>query len=670
MRRGFNFRAVVQNRIGSVIRFAITSSVAFSTATCSNWLNYQNYWNRTIFRTQTVDFNILSHTLPTKLSYALQQKKPQELQRTLNSNYGLFGLVITDCKTKEKECPNQRFWYSSKSEKNWKKQLRKENLSQHPYDLLQNPLPLYTESEYDSPRAKKQSATGKNNAGDIIGRVYYIRGVPPSFLEDYRHWIQNPLSTSESHKYYCLTTVLFLLGGCTSFVVLEFIIYRKRKQEENVQQQLRIIRHQLNEQERQNNILQAESQQLNEALKNKTIELNRRNEELFFLETRIADLEEEKTQNDDTIAQLETQLAKAHGQRESYTNKITELEAQLVQAKQELDDDTIAELEAQLAELELKIKLDDDTIAQLKAQLVQVESKRKLDDDRIAQLEIKLDEVKQEKEIFTEEYTNLKSQLAEVDTQRKTAEYIANKLENDLKSKTQEQSSQIELLEKQLTEERQIQERCNFTIIQLRNRLQNYTIQDSLNNIFEEEIKVYIDEIVYQRWLNCRVLTSFDVASGRQASQIVDLIIILNSHCVVAIEAKSYTGKIKTDGNPRNNEWFCHPPQNRKRSVKSASFLNPYCQVCTYAQSISQRLAAYTLDTFYPIKVYGVIVFPQQANISNIEGELGKHYEITTLYKLEGLLQKIEEKNNSSPITEGRLLSTNQIEDVLRGRFR
>ena len=667
MRRGFNFRAVVQNRIGSLIRFAITSSVAFSTATCSNWLNYQNYWNRTIFRTQTVDFNILSHSLPTKLSYALQQKKPQELQGTLNSNYGLFGLVITDCKTGEKECPNQRFWYSSKSDKNWKKQLRKEDLSQHPYDLLRNPLPLYTESQYDSPRANKQSATGKNNTGEIIGRVYYIRGVPPSFLEDYWHWIQNPLSTSESHKYYSLTTVLFILGGFASWVILEFIIYRRRKQEENAQQQLRIIRHQLNEQERQNNNLQAESQQLNDALENKITELNRRNEELFFLETRIEDLEEEKTQNDDAIAQIETQLAKAHGQRESYTKKITELEAQLVQAKKELDDDTIAQLEAQLAELELKIKLDDDTTAQLEEQLIQVETKRKLDDNRIAKLEIQLDEVQQDKEIFTKEYTILKTQLAEVDTQRQTAEDIANLLENELESKKQEQSSQIELLERQLAEERQIKERA---IIQLKTRLQKYTIQDAQDNNFEQEIKVYIDEIASKQWFNCRLLTSFDVASGRQASQIVDLIIILNSHCVVAIEAKSYTGKIKTDGNPRNNEWFCHPPQNRKRSVKSASFLNPYFQVCTYAQSISQRLAAYTLDTFYPIKVYGVIVFPQQANISNIEGELGKHYEITTLEKLEGLLQKIEEKNNSSPITEGRLLSTSQIEDVLRGRFR
>jgi hypothetical protein len=92
MRKNFNIKTVVQNRIGSVIRFAMTSSVACLAATLSNWMDYQYYWNGTIYRTQTVDFNILSHTLPTKLSYALQKKDIDELQQTLNSNYGFFWL--------------------------------------------------------------------------------------------------------------------------------------------------------------------------------------------------------------------------------------------------------------------------------------------------------------------------------------------------------------------------------------------------------------------------------------------------------------------------------------------------------------------------------------------------------------------------------------------------
>ncbi|WP_341993959.1 hypothetical protein [Chlorogloeopsis sp. ULAP02] len=47
----FNFKAVVQNRISSLIRFAITGSVAYSAATFSNWIDYKGYWNGTIYRT-------------------------------------------------------------------------------------------------------------------------------------------------------------------------------------------------------------------------------------------------------------------------------------------------------------------------------------------------------------------------------------------------------------------------------------------------------------------------------------------------------------------------------------------------------------------------------------------------------------------------------------------
>jgi hypothetical protein len=34
-------------------------------------------------------------------------------------------------------------------------------------------------------------ATGKTNQGEIIGRVYYVRAVPPSFLEYYLGGLKN-----------------------------------------------------------------------------------------------------------------------------------------------------------------------------------------------------------------------------------------------------------------------------------------------------------------------------------------------------------------------------------------------------------------------------------------------------------------------------------------------
>ena len=44
--------------------------------------NHHNYWNRTIFAVQTIDFKILSHTLPTKLSTLIIQNDVKEIQPT------------------------------------------------------------------------------------------------------------------------------------------------------------------------------------------------------------------------------------------------------------------------------------------------------------------------------------------------------------------------------------------------------------------------------------------------------------------------------------------------------------------------------------------------------------------------------------------------------------
>ncbi len=89
-------------------KLAVVSSTAFGLASITSYSLYQGYWHGTIRRVQTVDFNILSHTLPTKLSFALINQNVEELQRTLNSNYGLFGIVVTDCLSIEPESVDQK----------------------------------------------------------------------------------------------------------------------------------------------------------------------------------------------------------------------------------------------------------------------------------------------------------------------------------------------------------------------------------------------------------------------------------------------------------------------------------------------------------------------------------------------------------------------------------
>ncbi|MGK7894998.1 MAG: hypothetical protein AB4372_15605 [Xenococcus sp. (in: cyanobacteria)] len=92
----------------SLGRLAIITCASLAVGTMVAKKYHQGYWHGTIRRVQTVDFNILAHTLPTKLSYSLISEDIAELQRTIDSNYGLFGIVVTDCLSIEPECSNQK----------------------------------------------------------------------------------------------------------------------------------------------------------------------------------------------------------------------------------------------------------------------------------------------------------------------------------------------------------------------------------------------------------------------------------------------------------------------------------------------------------------------------------------------------------------------------------
>lgn len=58
--------------------------------------HYESYWNGTIHKVQTVDFNILHHTLPSTLSLLIMAGREDEIQKVLDCNFGIFGLAVTD----------------------------------------------------------------------------------------------------------------------------------------------------------------------------------------------------------------------------------------------------------------------------------------------------------------------------------------------------------------------------------------------------------------------------------------------------------------------------------------------------------------------------------------------------------------------------------------------
>jgi predicted RNA binding protein YcfA (HicA-like mRNA interferase family) len=359
--------------IKSLGRFTLIATFSLGLGTWKNWEHYNKYWYGTIFRVQTVDFNMLSHTLPGKLSYTLLQGNREELQRTLDSNYGLFGLIVTDCKMAAKDCPSEQILYQSKSSQKWTKEISLATLSNHPYDLLQNPPPLQVERQYAKPRDSKPIPTGRVNSGEIIGRVYYVRGVPPTFIEDYNNWIKEPFKVTGSRTLYTSTVALFLVSGLIAWIIIEVILYAKRNEQHLAQREAE-YEQRLAQQQREQ--LQREIQQIQLQLEEKnqqTIELiDQRERSLAELESYRQEQGQNKRELENQIASYESELALKEQQQQETAQTLEDLQL----LRQKLQETSQRESEAKQRSEELNqtiadLKCDRDLIQQQSRQLKQ-----------------------------------------------------------------------------------------------------------------------------------------------------------------------------------------------------------------------------------------------------------------------------------------------------------
>jgi len=185
--------------------------------------HYESYWNGTIHRVQTVDFNILHHVLPTCLSQMILAGRDSDIQNVLNSNYGIFGIVVTDPSGQEILFRTNNFY----QKESWQPRLSVNFLQSvsEPYDLLTDPPPLAPQFVHNGPRMDQVSKQSRPT-GRVIGRLYYVRGVPPGFIEDlagsvFSNWIE---MRGSSRGYILLTLVM--IGFASSFIVM--VLWRQR----------------------------------------------------------------------------------------------------------------------------------------------------------------------------------------------------------------------------------------------------------------------------------------------------------------------------------------------------------------------------------------------------------------------------------------------------------
>ena len=646
-------------------RWAAIGVSTLSIATAANWSNYKSYWEGTIVRVQTTDFNLLSHILPTKLSYALIQGDTEELQTTLDSNYGVFGIVVTNCTIETPACPDQQILYQTQSKMRWSQSLKLENLSNNPYDLLQNPPPLKATGGFENARATAWSTTGKSNSGQIIGRVYYVRGIAPDFWADYTGWMRglpgSLLSDHQVQKYYALTTSLFLLGGLTSGIFIEWILYGKRSQKRVAQQQAHLAQR---EKDQLLQDLMALRQQLRAGLQqiaNLKLENERSAAELASSQHHGDERIQELRQ---VIAQLEQPHSLAEQPILSTPDTLEQNQAALQQEIQQREQ-TIATLQSQISDQTHNRPGSTQALEALKHQLQAMTQQQSLDKETLAEYEQDLDQLRQElarqaheKQAKTSLIALLNKQLQDAQQQTIEAERQRAALEQSVAGLNQQQiqgSERLDQLEQEIDRLRQEKHQLNL----------NETERKLSTNHFENQVLQHLETSPKAHAGEWRVLPNLDVSVKRTDRQFTDFLVV-GQNCVIVIEAKFYQGTIHAEGDARRTAWYCTPLKGTTpQVVKSASKRNPHEQVSDYCDSVRTKLSS--RKTAGAIRVYGVIVFPQGAEVAAISAEIRDYSRITTLDQLVPMLQEIEsEWNRRNPEPDG--LSPQQLEDWLYGR--
>jgi hypothetical protein len=596
------------NRIIAALgRLTVVTSTALVIAVYASIENHKSYWQGTIRNVQTVDFNMLSSTLPTKLSYAFLNNNPEEIQKTLNSNYGLFGIVVTDCTKTAWDCPEEKILYMTESKHSWKDYAQVDRLRYHPFDLLRDPPPLVAERGYEGARDTSWETIGTKNKGKVIGRVYYIRGIPPSFQKDYQRWLSNPGSVSGAHKYYALTAALFGTGGIASWIVMELIYSQKRRQKFQAEQDI------------------SQAQQESDGLKAQ-------------LQEQLDLVSELSLEREQRVAQLEGYEQEQEGQIKILQQTIEQLEQQLgspqtndavqntFQADIQQREEAIAALQQQIADYQQTSDQREQSIEALNQILA--EKEKALDLQR-QQIELEANDRQQMLE-------PLRQQLDEATKRGSEAHQARHELEASLSAVNQQKAD----LQAQLDD-----------------------ISDTDLNDLEKKVMQCLrntKKSTSGQWI---VISHMDVSRKKGFRQFVDCLVI-GKGCIMVIEAKNYGGKIEAIGDPKLTEWQAHASGESSKIVCGTK-TNPYEQVNGYVDSVMNRLGKEFRHR--QLKVFSVVVFPDNADVSTINEGIDGYCRVILLRDLVKTLKDLEKVAATKNSPDQPTLEPQQIKNLLYG---
>ena len=134
---------------------------------------HRSYWNTTLKRVQTVDFNMLHASVPYAIAFLEEKKHPELIPQILNSNFGLFGMVYTD--------PNGAIKAITNSSRPRFK-LGVDTLDHSSFSLVtREPLPQQSRAESIYDDNAFSLPPSKITEKDAYGKFYLLRGTAPSF---------------------------------------------------------------------------------------------------------------------------------------------------------------------------------------------------------------------------------------------------------------------------------------------------------------------------------------------------------------------------------------------------------------------------------------------------------------------------------------------------------
>jgi len=270
-------------------------------------------------------------------------------------------------------------------------------------------------------------------------------------------------------------------------------------------------------------------------------------------------------------------------------------------------------------------------------------------------------------ETYVEKIRSLNDKVRSEEEYREFAEQIIAEMESDKAAETAKYSEELSVVRKDM--ERLVAKVAQFEKSSTVKTESSYRALEEavraphFSNFFEQSIFDSITSCDQYKRGEWRILSNFDVAPGRNYRQFTDFI-LFNKDALIILEAKYYLGLIDSPGDFINDIWISTGTQRKKIDCLWGE--NPYHQLNEYSMSLMKILKQKSTWNF---QIFGVIIFPDEADISKIGEHIGKFYRITTLSKSQALFESIfaeaarfqAAKNPNRPRVE-------QVEAMLRGR--